>query len=182
VSELSIRAANADDAVAMAAIFREGIEDRTATFETVPANEAEMAALAQADAPVLVALSGGEVVGWVSVGPREDFPRIIRSPLLDRTTLDETGTWSVVCFWVPRAHRGSGVARALLDGAVAHARGHSARAVEGYPVDTAAERRPASSVYQGTLALFARAGFTVAYRRKADRPVVRRRVRQRRAS
>jgi L-amino acid N-acyltransferase YncA len=72
VSELSIRAADADDAAAMAAIFREGIEDRMATFETAPASEAEMAALAEADAPVLVAESGGEVVGWVKVGPYAD--------------------------------------------------------------------------------------------------------------
>jgi L-amino acid N-acyltransferase YncA len=72
VSELSIRAADAGDAAAMAAIFREGIEDRTATVETAPASEAEMAALAEADAPVLVAESGGEVVGWVKVGPYAD--------------------------------------------------------------------------------------------------------------
>jgi len=68
VSALSIRAAEAGDAAAMAAIFREGIEDRTATFETAPASEAEMAALAGADAPVLVAERAGEVVAWVKVG------------------------------------------------------------------------------------------------------------------
>jgi L-amino acid N-acyltransferase YncA len=60
VSELSIRAADAGDAAAMAAIFREGIEDRTATFETAPAREAEMAAVAEVDAPVLVAERAGD--------------------------------------------------------------------------------------------------------------------------
>ncbi|MQA76272.1 MAG: N-acetyltransferase, partial [Solirubrobacterales bacterium] len=69
MSALAIRAAEAGDAAAMASIFREGIEDRTATFETAPASEAEMAALAGADAPVLVAERAGEVVAWVKVGP-----------------------------------------------------------------------------------------------------------------
>ena len=36
MSELVIRPADAGDAAAMAAIFREGIEDRVATFETEP--------------------------------------------------------------------------------------------------------------------------------------------------
>lgn len=72
MSELSIRAPEAGDAAAMAAIFREGIEERTATFETAPASEAEMAGLAEADAPVLVAERAGEVVGWVKVGAYAD--------------------------------------------------------------------------------------------------------------
>jgi L-amino acid N-acyltransferase YncA len=72
MSELAIRPAHAGDAVAMAAIFREGVEDRVATFETVPASEGEMAALAESGAPVLVAERDGEAVGWVKVGPYTD--------------------------------------------------------------------------------------------------------------
>jgi L-amino acid N-acyltransferase YncA len=72
MSELSIRPARAGDAATMAAIFRQGIEDRVATFETVPASEGEMVALAESGAPVLVAERGGRVVGWAKVGPYTD--------------------------------------------------------------------------------------------------------------
>jgi GNAT superfamily N-acetyltransferase len=129
--------------------------------------------------PGLIGSVDGAPVGWVSVGPRPDFGRVLRSPLLDKAFLDEgTATWSVVCFWVPREHRGTGVGRALLDGAVRHARTEGAAVLEAYPIDTAGQRRPSSSVYQGTLALFTAARFEVAYRRKADRPVVRRQLRR----
>lgn len=129
--------------------------------------------------PGLLAVAADGPVGWVSVGPRPDFGRVVRSPLLDKASLDEgEATWSVVCFWVPREHRGTGVGRALLDGAVRRARTHGASVVEGYPVDTRGARRPGETVFQGTLALFERAGFTVAYRRKDDRPVVRRALRR----
>ncbi len=122
--------------------------------------------------PGLIALRGGRPVGWVSVAPREEYARVLRSPLIDRERLADDHVWSVVCFWVPREHRGSGVATALLAGAVDHAAANGARLVEGYPIDTAGSRRASTSIYQGTLELFLRAGFAEAYRRKHDRPVV----------
>lgn len=99
-------------------------------------------------------------VGWVSVAPREQFGRILRSPTLKPSEPDEADVWSVVCFWVPRAQRGQGLARALLAGAVDWASGNGARAVEGYPVDTAAGRKQAAAIYTGTVSLFSGAGFT----------------------
>jgi GNAT superfamily N-acetyltransferase len=127
---------------------------------------------AEGRVPGLLARTADETVGWVSVAPREEFGRILRSPLIDKASLAERDVWSVVCFWVPRAHRGRGVARTLLAGAIAHTRTNGARVVEAYPVDTKGARRTAAGIYTGTLDLFAGAGFTVAYRRKADRPVV----------
>ena len=72
MSEPAIRPARREDAEAMARIFREGVEDRIATFGTTPASAAEMAALAESDAPVLVVERGGEVLGWAKVGPYDD--------------------------------------------------------------------------------------------------------------
>ncbi len=122
--------------------------------------------------PGLLALRGDQAVGWVSVAPREQYARVLRSPLIDRQQLADDRVWSVVCFWVPREHRGSGVASALLAGAVDYSAANDAGLVEGYPIDTGGSRRTSSSIYQGTLELFLRAGFTEAYRRKHDRPVV----------
>jgi GNAT superfamily N-acetyltransferase len=70
------------------------------------------------------------------------------------------GTWSLNCFFVPRAWRGKGVARALLDGAVAHALASGATEIEGYPVvPKAGTRPPAAFVYTGVASLFEAAGF-----------------------
>jgi len=115
----------------------------------------------------------GRPVGWVSVGRRELFPRILRSTTLRPEPSDNSeNVWAVVCFWVPRRHRGRGVATALLGGAMRHAARNGAAVIEGYPVDTALRSPGASGLFTGTLGLFTAAGFTVARARSAERPVV----------
>lgn len=116
-------------------------------------------------------------LGWVSVGPRPDFGRIARSRNLkpaEDDDFDDASVWSVVCFWIPRANRGKGVARALLAGAASYAFEHGASAVEGYPVDTRGERTQAVSIYTGTASMFEAAGFKQVLRRADKRPVMRR--------
>jgi hypothetical protein len=59
---------------------------------------------------------------------------------------------------------------------VEFAREHGAAAVEGHPVDVAgltAARVAGSSVFTGTVAMFAAAGFTEVARTYATRPVMR---------
>lgn len=131
-------------------------------------------------APGLVAYRDGEVIGWVSVGPRSDYERLTYSRVLG--PVDDKPVWSVVCFVVARHARGQGVAIALLAAAVDYARGHGARWLEAYPADPAGGRIPAASAYKGTLALFERAGFKEVARRRANsaspaRPIVRKRLR-----
>jgi GNAT superfamily N-acetyltransferase len=107
-----------------------------------------------------VALRDGAAVGWVGLGPREDFGRLARSRTIPQLPGD--GVWTVNCFVVARAARRGGVAQALLDAAVAYVRDHGARILEGYPVDTGGERMSSASAYSGTAGMFARAGFTLA--------------------
>jgi GNAT superfamily N-acetyltransferase len=116
----------------------------------------------------------GAPVGWVSVGPRDDFGRILRSPNL-KPADDERGAevWSIVCFYIARSARRTGVATALLDASVSYAIDHGADVIEGYPVDTRGGKRPSAELYTGTLDLFSRAGFTEAFRRSPRRPVMR---------
>jgi GNAT superfamily N-acetyltransferase len=124
--------------------------------------------------PGLIAYRDGEPIGWVSVGPRPEFGRLLRSPIL-KLTPDEAAdasVWSVACFFIPRAYRGRGVGSALLHAAVAHARTRDARLLEGYPIDTRGRRVQSSSAFTGTLELFARAGFERVAERIAGRPVV----------
>ena len=128
--------------------------------------------------PGLIAEDGsGEPVGWVSVGPREHFPRILRSTALrPEPSHDAENLWAVVCFWVPRRYRGEGVAGALLAGAVRYAAQNGAAVVEGYPVDTTLRSPGASGLFTGTLGLFTAAGFTIARTRSPVRPVVQRAI------
>ena len=133
----------------------------------------------------LVAYRDGRAVGWVSVGPREDYGRLERSKVLAR--IDDKPVWSIVCFVVSKTHRGQGIARALLEAAVDHARENGATLVEAYPVDPSRGRVPAASAFMGPLAMFEDSGFEVVERRKWNatapvRPIVRRRVRGRRTT
>jgi len=127
--------------------------------------------------PGLIAYREGMPVGWISVAPRPDYGRVIRSPSIGpgrrSPEAADSGVWSVVCFWMPRAQRGKGIAMALLRAAVEHARSAGARVLEAYPIDTGEERHPQSTVFTGTLAMFRRAGFTEVERRAEGRPIVR---------
>ena len=62
-------------------------------------------------APGLVAYDGEEAVGWISIGPREDYERLAHSTVLK--PIDDKPAWSIVCFVVGRRSRGRGVANAL---------------------------------------------------------------------
>ncbi len=147
------------------------------TNSTAAQNRAGLEALTERPlAPGLVAYDGDRVVGWVSLGPREDYERLTFSKVL--APVDDTPVWSIVCFVVSRRARGRGIAAALLDAAVAFARAHGATTLEAYPVDVGEGRVPAASAFHGTLAMFERVGFTVVARRQWNattpvRPIVR---------
>jgi len=174
----------------LAALFEEGgdpkwcwctyfrFRGRDWTNSTADGNRAELADLADREiAPGLLAYRDERVVGWVSLGPREDFGRLAHSKIL--APVDDTPVWSIVCFVVSRKIRGQGVATALLAAAVDHARANGATMLEAYPVDTAGEKIAPANAYHGTLRMFEKAGFAVAERRQWNktspvRPIVRR--------
>src|SRR5690242_21378344 len=81
----------------------------------------------------------GRAVGWVSLGPREDYARLARSSVMK--PLDDKPVWSIVCFFVDAQARGAGVADAMLAGALRWARAQGVTLIEGYPCDKAARDR-----------------------------------------
>lgn len=112
-------------------------------------------------AHALLAFDGPRAVGWCSLGPRAQYPRLERVKAA-RSNWDAS-TWSLVCFFIPSRERGRGVASALLDAAIAYAREHGARALEGYPVRSArgaAAQIPAAFAWTGVASMFERRGFT----------------------
>jgi GNAT superfamily N-acetyltransferase len=132
--------------------------------------EALQALAAQDPPPGLIGYRDGTPVGWISLGPREHYAKLARSPVMK--PVDDQPVWSVVCFVVPAEYRGQGVPAALLAGAVAYARQRGVRLLEAYPVDTDAPAPPQQPWF-GSKHLFDAAGFEEVARRKPARPVLR---------
>jgi GNAT superfamily N-acetyltransferase len=138
--------------------------------------DALRAAIEAGQVHAVVALADGEPVGWCSLGPRGDFPRLENSRVLRSEPVP--GLWSVVCFFVPTPWRRSGVARALLAGAVELARDAGASALEAYPVVPKGTPVPAAFAWTGVPSLFERAGFVHQRRPDETRPIYRLRLRR----
>jgi ribosomal protein S18 acetylase RimI-like enzyme len=121
----------------------------------------------RADPPGLVAFDGDRAVGWVSLGPRDAYQRIVRSRVIPK--VDDRPVWSIVCFAVSSSARGQGVGSALLDAAIEFATTQGVRTLEAYPVAVDA-REPIhpESAFTGTLPMFVRAGFEVVAERASD--------------
>jgi GNAT superfamily N-acetyltransferase len=130
-----------------------------------------MKSLIDAGRPVgLIGYRGKTPVGWVSLGPREDYARLARSPVMK--PVDDRPVWSVICFVVPAEHRGQGVATELLAAAVGWARRQGVKLLEAYPVDKPA-RAGDETMWFGAKSMYDKAGFEEVARRKPQRPVVR---------
>jgi GNAT superfamily N-acetyltransferase len=114
--------------------------------------------------------AAGEPVGWTTLGPREFFAKLQRSPVMK--PVDAVPVWSVVCFVVPSLFRGRGVASALLSHALHYARSQGARAIEGYPIDKP-HRSQDQWLWHGAKRMFDRAGFREIARRRPERPIMR---------
>jgi ribosomal protein S18 acetylase RimI-like enzyme len=124
--------------------------------------------------PGLIGYQDGVPVAWVSLGPREDYGRLQRSPIMK--PVDDRPVWSIVCFFVDRDARGRGLAARMLRAAVDYARSQGARLLEAYPVDKGVRSHP-DNMFFGAKSMYDRAGFKEVARRKSTRPVVRRALR-----
>jgi GNAT superfamily N-acetyltransferase len=118
----------------------------------------------------LIGYRGREPVGWISFGPRGDFAKLVRSPVMK--PVDDEPVWSIICFVVPAPYRSQGVARALLDAAVDYARRKKIRLLEAYPVDKP-KRSNDEFMWFGAASMFDHAGFGEVARRRPTRPVMR---------
>jgi GNAT superfamily N-acetyltransferase len=124
--------------------------------------------------PGLVGYLDDVPVGWISLGPREDYAKLRRSPIMK--PVDDADVWSIVCTFVDKAHRGGGIQRKLLAAAVDYARRRGVRLLEAYPVDKAT-RSHDDFMFFGSRSLYERAGFHEVARRSPTRVVMRRRLR-----
>lgn len=120
--------------------------------------------------PGLLAYLDGVPAGWISVGPREEYGALERSPKFKR--LDDQPVWAIVCFYISKSYRGRGLMEPLIRGAVEYAREHGAKIIEAYPVDPAG-RASADSLFTGLAKVFAEIGFVEMTRPSPTRPILR---------
>ncbi len=124
--------------------------------------------------PGILAYDGEEVVGWCAVEPRDEYPRLANSRVLQ--PIDETPVWSVTCLFIRRDYRRRGVSMALLREAAAHVRQQGGQIIEGYPVEPAGGETPDAFAYTGLASAFRQAGFVEVARRSPTRPIMRREI------
>lgn len=121
--------------------------------------ERAMRELSQRDpAPGVLAYRDGTPVGWCSISPRDQIPRLVSSTLI--RPVDDVPVWSIICLVVRPGHRRQGVTERLISGAVDYAASRGAPAVEAYPVDPEG-RMDVTMAFVGTRTMFERAGFRV---------------------
>ena len=101
----------------------------------------------------ILAYKNGAPVGWCSVAPRETYAALLVSKKIP--PVDDLNVWSIVCFFVDRAHRRQHLTLRLLSAAVDYALSKGAPAVEGYPVPPDAP----SYTYMGSPSIFLKTGF-----------------------
>ena len=119
------------------------------------------------DPPGLLAYEDDDPVGWIAIAPREDYPRWAKTNaaeesdrvLRERGIEPPQGVWAATCFYVARSARKRGVTVALLEAGVRHARSHSAKVVEGFPLLPRTTSVPAAFAWTGFLSAFLNSGF-----------------------
>jgi ribosomal protein S18 acetylase RimI-like enzyme len=109
-----------------------------------------------------LAYAGDEVVGWVNAQPYNKLQHAcarlkIAAPALPVPAHEAA---AIVCFVTSPTWRRRGVARALLDGALASFTARGLALVDAFPWNTGPEDTGATDHYHGSPAMFAAAGFS----------------------
>jgi GNAT superfamily N-acetyltransferase len=121
--------------------------------------------------PGILAYDNDVPVGWCSVAPREDFPVLENSRVLQR--IDDKPVWSVVCFFINKDYRRKGLSVELLNAAKKYVKNNGGKILEGYPVEPKAAKSPDVFVWIGLASAFRKAGFKEIIRRSETRPIMR---------
>ena len=139
-------------------------------------NKARFKAVVDAGPPPgLIGYRGKTPVGWISIGPREDYAKLERSQVMK--PVDDLPVWSIICFVVPSEFRGQGC-RAGVAGGRREVREEAGRAFCSKPIPWTSPSGPNDEfMWFGAKGMFDKAGFEEVARRKPQRPVVRLKVR-----
>lgn len=129
------------------------------------------AIVASGEVPGILAYHRGEPAGWCSLGPRDHYPSLNRSHVLKK--IDDQPVWSIVCFYVARSFRGSGMIRELIGAAVSYAKHNGAKIVEAYPTRPRGKKLAPVSSFMGVPKAFGDLGFEECRRPSAAKVIMR---------
>jgi GNAT superfamily N-acetyltransferase len=123
-----------------------------------------------------LAYAGDEVVGWLNAQPYHNLPHAcarlgVMPPPLD---VPAFAAAAIVCFLVAPRWRRRGIARALLDGALASFAARGIRLVDAFPFKGTGSDQPTDH-YHGPASLYVAAGF-VPLREHDELTVLRKRL------
>lgn len=151
-----------------------------------PNRRAMQALVAAGREPGLLAYEGKTALGWIALGPREQYELYRRSRVakpVDDSGADSVGeprtAWAVVCQFIAKEQRGRGLSVALLRAAIEHARRNGADVLDAWPTDTDKDLVPVFA-WTGIASAYRAAGFVEIARRTPTRPYMRYELRARR--
>ncbi len=123
--------------------------------------------------PGLIAYIDQKPIGWISLSPRKEYVRLIKSRIL--APVDELkNVWSISCIFFAKDYQRKGHSSILIAEAVKYAQSKGANALEAYPFDLKKDKNlPAPFVWTGILSSYLKAGFKEVKRRGKTRPIVR---------
>jgi GNAT superfamily N-acetyltransferase len=106
----------------------------------------------------LVLDADGVAQGWAQYGSPTELPRIKHRRVYDKDA-PPLPDWRITCFYVDPRHRGQGVARAALEGALHQIAEAGGGLVEAIPEVTAGREAPGRFLFSATVELFEEHGF-----------------------
>lgn len=126
-----------------------GIENRAAKEARVRGDRAHAA---------LVFDPAGVAQGWCQWGDPHELSRIKHRRAYEQEAKPEPD-WRITCFYVDKRHRGLGIARVALGGALEQIARRGGGLVEAIPEVTAGREAPGRFLYSATVELFEDHGF-----------------------
>lgn len=107
----------------------------------------------------LVFDSGGAAQGWCQFGSPAELPNIKHRRAYDKDA-PPWPDWRITCFYVDRRHRGQGIARAALAGALDLIAAAGGGLVEAIPEVTVGRQAQGRFLFSATVELFEDHGFS----------------------
>jgi GNAT superfamily N-acetyltransferase len=101
----------------------------------------------------------GLAQGWCQYGSPEELPAIKHRREYDKDA-PPLPDWRITCFYVDPKHRGQGIARAALNGALDQISRAGGGLVEAISEVTAGRQAPGRFLFSATVELFGQFGFT----------------------
>jgi len=127
-----------------------GIDQRQVKEDLVRAGRSHAAVVLDAD---------GAAQGWCQFGSPEELPNIKHRRMYDKDA-PARPDWRITCFYVDPKHRGQGVARVALAGALGEIARAGGGLVEAISEVTAGREAPGRFLFSATVELFEQHGFT----------------------